>query len=65
MAFVHLSWLDPNKTRRTTIVGSRKMMVYDDISPQEPIRVYDKGVNVLPQYETFGEFISATGTAIF
>jgi predicted dehydrogenase len=56
MAFVHLSWLDPNKTRRTTIVGSRKMMVYDDISPQEPIRVYDKGVNVLPQYETFGEF---------
>ena len=56
IAFVHLSWLDPNKIRRTTIVGSRKMLIYDDIAHQEPIRIYDKGVSVLPYYDTFGEF---------
>ena len=56
IAFVHVSWLDPNKIRRTTIVGSRKMLVYDDISYQEPIRIYDKGVSVVPYYDSFGEF---------
>ena len=56
IAFVHVSWLDPNKIRRTTIVGSRKMLVYDDIAHQEPIRIYDKGVSVLPYYDSFGEF---------
>lgn len=54
-AFVHVSWLDPNKIRRITVVGSRKMLIYDDIA-QEPIRIYDKGVSVLPYYDTFGEF---------
>jgi len=56
IAFVHVSWLDPNKIRRTTIVGSRKMLVYDDTMPQEKIRVYDRGVNVHPYYDTYGEF---------
>lgn len=56
IAFVHVSWLDPNKIRRTTIVGSRKMMVYDDTAPQEKIRIYDKGVDVQRYYNTFGEF---------
>jgi predicted dehydrogenase len=56
IAFVHVSWLDPNKIRRTTVVGSRKMLMYDDIAHQEPIRIYDKGVSVLPYYDTFGEF---------
>jgi predicted dehydrogenase len=56
MAFVHASWLDPNKIRRTTIVGSRKMLVYDDTVPQEKIRVYDRGVNVHRYYDTYGEF---------
>ena len=56
VAFVHVSWLDPNKIRRTTIVGSRKMLVYDDTATQEKIRIYDKGVTVLPYYETFGQF---------
>lgn len=55
-AFVHVSWLDPNKIRRITVVGSRKMLIYDDIAYQEPIRIYDKGVSVLPYYDTFGEF---------
>ena len=56
IAFVHVSWLDPNKIRRLTVVGSRKMLIYDDIAYQEPIRIYDKGVSVQPYYDTFGEF---------
>jgi predicted dehydrogenase len=51
-----VSWLDPNKIRRTTIVGSRKMLVYDDTSPQEKIRIYDRGVSVQRYYDTFGDF---------
>jgi predicted dehydrogenase len=56
IAFIHNSWLDPNKIRRTTIVGSRKMLVYDDIEAQEKIKIYDKGVEVPPYYDTFAEF---------
>ena len=56
IAFIHNSWLDPNKIRRTTIVGSRKMLVYDDIEPQEKIKIYDKGVEIPPYYDTFAEF---------
>jgi predicted dehydrogenase len=56
IAFIHVSWLDPNKIRRTTIVGSKKMLVYDDLALQEKIRIYDKGVDVAPYYDTFGEF---------
>jgi len=56
IAFIHNSWLDPNKIRRTTIVGSRKMLVYDDIESQEKIKIYDKGVEVPPYYDTFADF---------
>ncbi|MDN5914089.1 MAG: Gfo/Idh/MocA family oxidoreductase [Pseudonocardia sp.] len=44
-AFVHVSWLDPNKVRRVTVVGDRKMAVYNDLSDNERIRVYDVGVD--------------------
>ncbi|MEJ7790010.1 MAG: Gfo/Idh/MocA family oxidoreductase [Thermoleophilaceae bacterium] len=44
LGHVHCSWLDPNKIREATIVGSQKMAVYDDVSPDEKIRIYDKGV---------------------
>lgn len=44
-AFVHVSWLDPLKVRRVTVVGERKMAVYDDLSDNERIRVYDVGVD--------------------
>ncbi len=54
IAHVELSWLAPSKLRRTTIVGSRKMVVYDDTS-SEPVRVFDSGV-LLPDPETFGEY---------
>jgi predicted dehydrogenase len=43
-AFIHVSWLDPNKVRRVTVVGDRKMAVYDDLSDNERIRIYDVGV---------------------
>jgi predicted dehydrogenase len=56
IAHDHVSWLNPNKIRRTTVVGSKKMLVYDDVSTLEKIRVYDKGVTVQPHYDTFGEF---------
>ncbi len=55
LANIHVSWLDPNKIRKCTFVGSRKMLVYDDVS-SEKIRVYDKGVDVQPHYDNFGEF---------
>jgi predicted dehydrogenase len=54
IAHVELSWLAPSKLRRTTIVGSEKMVVYDDTSV-EPVRVFDSGV-VLKDPETFGEY---------
>jgi len=54
IANVEISWLAPSKLRRTTVVGSRKMVVYDDTS-NEPVRVFDSGVN-LPNPETFGEY---------
>ncbi len=56
MANIHVSWLNPDKIRATTVVGSKKMLVYDDISSLEKIRIYDKGVTVQPHYDTFAEF---------
>jgi predicted dehydrogenase len=56
IAFVHVSWLDPDKIRRTTVVGSRKMLVYDNLATQEKIRIYDKGVTAQKYYDTFGDF---------
>lgn len=46
-AYVHVSWLDPCKVRRVTVVGERKMAVYNDLSDNERVRVYDIGVNAL------------------
>jgi predicted dehydrogenase len=54
LANVELSWLSPSKLRRTVIVGSKKMVVYDDGSP-EPIRIFDHGV-IYEDPETFGEY---------
>ena len=54
IAHVELSWLAPSKLRRTTVVGSRKMVVYDDVS-NEPVRVFNSGV-MLDDPQSFGEF---------
>ena len=54
IAHVELSWLAPSKLRRTTIIGSQKMIVYDDTS-NEPVRIFDSGV-MIRDPESFGEF---------
>jgi predicted dehydrogenase len=56
VAFVQTSWLDPDKIRRMTVVGSKKMMVFDDLQPTEKIKIYDKGVEKPQYYDTFAEF---------
>lgn len=55
IASVEISWLSPQKMRRSIIVGSKRMVVYDDTDPSEKIKVYDRGV-ILHQPESFGEF---------
>jgi predicted dehydrogenase len=56
MGIVHVSWLDPHKKREMTVVGSRKMAVYNDLEPLEKIKVYDNGVEGPAPCESFGEF---------
>lgn len=56
MANLHVSWLDPCKIRRITIVGNKKMIVYDDIEPEEKVKIYDKGVDIQPYTDTYEEF---------
>ena len=60
-ANIHISWLDPQKVRLMTVVGSRKMVVYDDTNADARVVVYDKGVDSVPAtglgtFETFGQF---------
>lgn len=55
-AIIHNSWLDPRKIREMTIVGSKRMIVYDDVAPLEKIRVFDARVETPPHYDTFAEF---------
>jgi len=57
MGHIHVSWLDPHKTRRITIVGSKRMAVFDDLEPNEKLKVYDKGVEVSTDYDTFAEYV--------
>jgi predicted dehydrogenase len=55
-ATIQSSWLDPNKVRQMTIVGSHKMIVYDDTAPLEKIRIFDKRVTAPPHYDTYADF---------
>ena len=56
MAHVHVSWLDPCKVRRVTVVGSKKMAVYNDIETLQKIKIYDKGVTAPEYTDNFGDF---------
>jgi predicted dehydrogenase len=62
LAHIHVSWLDPGKVRRMTVVGSSKMAVYDDTSSDARVKLFDKGIdrqNIdrnLGQFEDFGQF---------
>jgi len=56
-AFIHVSWLDPCKVRRATVVGSKKMIVYNDMENEQKLKIYDKGVDAPPYTNGFGEFV--------
>lgn len=55
-ASVQSSWLEPRKVRQITFVGTRKMIVYDDLEPHGKLRIYDVRVDCPPHYDTFAEF---------
>jgi predicted dehydrogenase len=57
-AQIQVSWLDPRKERRLTIVGSHKMVEFDDVHPVEKIRIYDKGVDRPPVFTEYAQFLS-------
>jgi predicted dehydrogenase len=59
MAHVQMSWLDPHKERRLTVVGSKRMVVFDDMQPREKLKIFDKGVDRPPEYRSFGERTSS------
>lgn len=56
LSHIRVSWLDPCKTRRITVIGSKKMAVYDDVESHEKIKVYDKRVKAIRRTDTYGEF---------
>ncbi|NLW85726.1 MAG: Gfo/Idh/MocA family oxidoreductase [Planctomycetes bacterium] len=58
MAHIHVSWLDPHKIRKVTLVGSQRMVVFDDMEASEKIRVYDKGADVKLSVESYVEAIT-------
>lgn len=57
IANIHVSWLDPNKVRRMTFVGNKKMIVYDDVE-KDKIQIFDKGIDKKSMDKTLGEFDS-------
>jgi predicted dehydrogenase len=58
MGHIHVSWIDPSKTRKVTVVGSEKMIIYDDLADEGMVKVYDKGVKRVSNGEgpQYGEF---------
>jgi predicted dehydrogenase len=58
MANVHVSWLDPHKLRRCTVVGSKQMAVFDDMEASEKLRIYDKGVDRAGEVVAYGDVLS-------
>ena len=56
---LHVSWLDPHKSRKITVVGEKKMVVFDDMEADRKITVYDKGATTTrTKFETYGEFVT-------
>jgi predicted dehydrogenase len=58
-AHLHLSWLDPHKERRVTVVGSKKMATFDDMEIERKLTVYDKGFD--QSFSSYGEYIARSG----
>jgi predicted dehydrogenase len=59
MAHMHLSWLDPHKERRFTVVGSKRMATFDDMALERKLTIYDKGFD--ESYSSYGEYIARSG----
>jgi predicted dehydrogenase len=59
LAHMHLSWLDPHKERRFTVVGSKRMATFDDMEIERKLTVYDKGFD--ESYSSYGEYIARSG----
>ena len=57
MAHIHLSWLDPRKERRLTLVCSKKMVEFDDVAA-EKLRIYDKGYDRPPEFSQYAEYLT-------
>jgi predicted dehydrogenase len=53
---IRVSWLDPCKVRRVTVVGSKKMIVFNDVAGEEKVRIYDKGVTLPHETDSFSDF---------
>jgi predicted dehydrogenase len=58
LAHVHVSWLDPHKLRKFTVVGSRKMVVFDDMEAGEKVKIYDKGVDRAGEVVSYGDALT-------
>ena len=58
VASIQISWLDPRKERRLTLVGSKKMVEFDDVHPVEKLRIYDKGYDRPPTFTEYAEYLS-------
>ena len=58
LAHIHVSWLDPHKIRKITIVGSKKMAVFDDLESTEKLKIYNKSAEPNADYNTFAEYIT-------
>ncbi|MDZ7290118.1 MAG: Gfo/Idh/MocA family oxidoreductase [candidate division KSB1 bacterium] len=57
-AHIHLSWLDPHKLRKVTVVGSKKMAVFDDMATTEKLRIYNNSAEKKIDYDTYGDYIT-------
>jgi predicted dehydrogenase len=57
LASIHVSWLNPRKVRQITMVGSRRMVTWDDLDLRTPVAIYDCGASTTPDWADYGEFL--------
>ncbi|MBN4072029.1 Gfo/Idh/MocA family oxidoreductase [bacterium AH-315-F18] len=57
MANIHASWLNPKKVRQLTLVGSKKMLTWDDLRLKTPVAIYESGAQAIPEHRAYGEYL--------
>jgi len=65
LAHIHVNWLSPVKVRRTLIAGTKRMIVYDDLEPDEKVKVYDKGVELTAGQTTYDVLVQYRTGAVY